>query len=175
MSADSPSSHQLTHLNDRGQAHMVDVTEKPITQRGARAVGTVTISKQLAERIQANDLAKGNLMEVARLAGIMAAKKTSDLIPLCHPLGLDSVDVDITLQDTTLRIIACAKTTGRTGVEMEALTAVSVAALTIIDMGKAIDKTITIHDIHLLEKWGGRSGHFKAPETINRTTEPTNA
>lgn len=154
----------LTHLNEHGQASMVDVSEKPITHRGAVAVGRVQISQELAERINANNLAKGNLIDVARLAGIMGAKKTGELIPLCHPLGLDSVSVEIELKDTTMHIIASAKCSGRTGIEMEALTAVSIAALTIIDMGKAIDKSMVIEGVQLIEKWGGRSGHYKVGE-----------
>ncbi len=152
----------LTHLNEHGHASMVDVSDKPITARGAIAQGRVQISQQLADRINANDLAKGNLIDVARLAGIMGAKKTGELIPLCHPLGLDSVSVEIELKGTTMHIQAQAKCSGRTGIEMEALTAVSIAALTIVDMGKAIDKAMVIEGIELIEKWGGRSGHFKA-------------
>ena len=154
----------LTHLNKHGRASMVDVSDKAVTQRGAVAVGRVQISQQLAGRINANDLAKGNLIDVARLAGIMGAKKTGDLIPLCHPLGLDSVAVDIELRETTMHITASAKCCGRTGIEMEALTAVSIAALTIIDMGKAIDQTMVIEGVRLVEKWGGRSGHYKAAD-----------
>ena len=141
---------------------MVDVSDKPITQRGAIARGSVHISQHLADRINANTISKGNLIDVARLAGIMGAKKTGDLIPLCHPLGLDSVSVDIELRDTIISIEACAKVSGRTGIEMEALTAVSIAALTIVDMGKAVDKAMVITDIQLIEKWGGRSGHYQA-------------
>jgi len=155
----------LTHLNERGQASMVDVSDKPVTQRGAVAEGRVRISQELADRINANDIAKGNLIDVARLAGIMGAKKTGELIPLCHPLGLDSVSVEIELEGTTVLIRASAKCTGRTGIEMEALTAVSVAALTVIDMGKAVDKAMVIEGVRLIEKWGGRSGHFRAGET----------
>jgi len=156
---------KLTHLNDQGQASMVDVSDKPITNRGAVAQGQVQISQQLADKINANTIAKGNLIDVARLAGIMGAKKTGELIPLCHPLGLDSVAVDIELKGTTMHIRASAKCSGRTGIEMEALTAVSIAALTIIDMGKAIDKTMVIQGVRLIEKWGGRSGHYTAGES----------
>jgi len=156
---------KLTHMNESGQAAMVDVSDKPITQRGAVAEGRVQISQELADRINANNIAKGNLIDVARLAGIMGAKKTGELIPLCHPLGLDSVSVEIELKGTTMHITGSAKCCGRTGIEMEALTAVSVAALTIIDMGKAIDKTMVIEGVRLIVKWGGRSGHYKAGET----------
>ncbi len=155
---------RLTHINDQGQASMVDVSDKPITQRGAVAQGRVQISQDLADRIRANEISKGNLIDVARLAGIMGAKKTGELIPLCHPLGLDLVSVEIELIETTVHIRATAKCCGRTGIEMEALTAVSVAALTIIDMGKAVDKKMVIEGIRLVEKWGGRSGHFKADD-----------
>lgn len=158
----SDESQRLTHMNKDGHASMVDVSDKPITKRGATAEGRVQISQQLADRINTNDIAKGNLIDVARLAGIMGAKKTGELIPLCHPLGLDSVSVEIELRGTTMYITASAKCCGRTGIEMEALTAVSIAALTIIDMGKAIDKTMVIEGVRLVEKWGGRSGHFKA-------------
>ena len=162
----SDESQRLTHMNEQGHASMVDVSGKPITERGAVAEGRVQISQQLADRINANDIAKGNLIDVARLAGIMGAKKTGELIPLCHPLGLDSVSVDIELIETTMHIRASAKCCGRTGIEMEALTAVSIAALTIIDMGKAVDKTMVIEGIRLVEKWGGRSGHFKAADHV---------
>jgi len=140
---------------------MVDVSDKPITQRGAVAEGRVQMSQDLADRIRANNISKGNLIDVARLAGIMGAKKTGELIPLCHPLGLDSVSVEIELKETVMHIRASAKCCGRTGIEMEALTAVSIAALTIVDMGKAVDKSMIIEGIRLVEKWGGRSGHFK--------------
>ena len=159
MSDESP---RLTHMNEQGHASMVDVSDKPITQRGAVAEGRVQISQQLADRINANDLAKGNLIDVARLAGIMGAKKTGELIPLCHPLGLDSVTVEIELKGTTMFISASAKCCGRTGIEMEALTAVSVAALTIYDMCKAVDRGMRIGDVRLLSKSGGRSGDYKA-------------
>jgi len=162
----SDESQRLTHMNEQGHASMVDVSGKPITERGAVAEGRVQISQQLADRIITNDIAKGNLIDVARLAGIMGAKKTGELIPLCHPLGLDSVSVDIELIETTMHIRASAKCCGRTGIEMEALTAVSIAALTIIDMGKAVDKTMVIEGIRLVEKWGGRSGHFKAADHV---------
>lgn len=160
-----PDEHaQLTHLDEAGKARMVDVGDKPITSRGAIAEGVVRISAELARRIGGNDIAKGNLLEVARLAGIQAAKRTGELIPLCHPLGLDFVDVECVLDSATVSIRAVCKSTGRTGIEMEALTAVTVAALTVIDMGKAIDKGITIERVRLVEKWGGRSGHYRATD-----------
>ena len=163
MSDDQP---KLTHLDETGKPRMVDVGDKPVTSRGAIAEGRVRISEELARAIREDDIAKGNLLDVARLAGIQAAKKTGDLIPLCHPLGLDHADVECILDGTTIRIRAVCKVTARTGVEMEALTAVAVCALTVIDMGKAIDKGAAIERIRLVEKWGGRSGHYIAPEQI---------
>jgi cyclic pyranopterin phosphate synthase len=141
---------------------MVDVGDKPITERFAAAEGFVRVSAQLAAKILENSLAKGNLLEVARLAGIQAAKRTADLIPLCHTLPLDRVDVAATLQDGRVRLVAEVRTHARTGVEMEALTAVTVAALTVIDMGKAVDKAMVIEGVRVLEKKGGRSGEYRA-------------
>lgn len=155
---------RLTHVDGRGRSRMVDVGSKPVTTRRAVACGRVRVSAELAGLIAADALAKGNLIEVARLAGIQAAKRTDELIPLCHALPLDAVDVDIQLEDRTLQITATASTTARTGVEMEALTAVAVAALTVIDMGKAVDKGIVIESIRLIEKTGGRSGRWRAPK-----------
>lgn len=141
---------------------MVDVGDKPLTVRRAVAVGRVRISEALAEAIRANQVAKGNLLEVARLAGIQAAKRTDELIPLCHSLPLDAVDVQATLGDGCVELCAQARTTWKTGVEMEALTAVAVAALTVIDMGKAIDKAMVIEGVRLVEKTGGKSGDYRA-------------
>jgi len=155
---------KLSHIDSHGQARMVDVGEKPITQRSAVAEGFVRISPALADAIRTSTIAKGNLLEVARLAGVQAAKRTDELIPLCHSLPLDHVDVDVTLEDVRVRIIARARTHSRTGVEMEALTAVAVAALTVIDMGKAIDKATVIESMRVIEKQGGRGGHYKATE-----------
>ncbi len=149
----------LTHFDDSGAAHMVDVAGKEITDRHAKAEGFVTLAPETLELILDKRLAKGDVIEVARLAGIMGAKKTSDVIPLCHPLGLDAVEVDIQpVDDRRLRITASTRVQGRTGVEMEALTAVSVAALTIYDMCKAVERGISIGPIQLVEKSGGRSG-----------------
>jgi len=147
-----------SHLDPHGAARMVDVGDKGATDRRAVAEGFVRINPQLAGAIARDALAKGNLLDVARLAGIQAAKRTSELIPLCHFLPLDHVDVDAELVDGGVRLTASARTQGRTGVEMEALTAVAVAALTVIDMGKSIDKQMVIETIRLLEKTGGRSG-----------------
>ena len=141
---------------------MVDVGEKPITERTAIAECFVRISAELARAIRQNQVKKGNLLEVARLAGIQAAKRTDELIPLCHSLPLDSVNVEAKLDSNRVHLTASARTHARTGVEMEALTAVAVAALTVIDMGKAIDKAMSIEGIRVLEKRGGRSGTYRA-------------
>lgn len=162
MTESSKSHDSLTHIDEHGQARMVDIGQKAVTVRRAVAQGFVTISPMLAQAIQANKVAKGNVFEVARLAGIQAAKRTDELIPLCHSLPLDSVQVTLELQGQEVMIQAEARTTWKTGVEMEALTAVSVAALTVIDMGKAIDKGMTIHGVRLIEKTGGKSGHYLA-------------
>jgi len=151
---------------------MVDVSAKPITARTATAEATVRMNPETLRLIRSRDLAKGDVLEVARLAGIMGSKRTADLIPLCHPLGLDRVELDFTLPDVAdgdsqarIVITATAAVTARTGVEMEALTAVSVAALTIYDMAKAVDREMTIGPIRLLEKTGGRSGHFRRSDS----------
>ncbi len=151
----------LCHFDAEGRSHMVDVGGKSVTQRTARAGGRVRMQPATLERIRGGGSAKGNVLEVARLAGIMGAKRTSELIPLCHPLPLDSVTVDFSFpDDATLAIEAVVRVTARTGVEMEALTAVSVAALTIYDMCKSLDRSMAIEAIQLEEKSGGRSGHF---------------
>lgn len=152
---------ELTHFDASGAARMVDVAEKPVTVRVARASAHVVMQPATLELIRTRGHRKGDVVEVARLAGIMAAKKTSDLIPLCHPLPLDGVTLDFTFRDdATLGIEATVRCTGRTGVEMEALASVSVAALTVYDMCKAVDRTMTIDAVRLEEKSGGRSGHF---------------
>ncbi len=152
----------LTHFDDSGAARMVDVGAKPETLRVARASAVVTLLPETLRLILDRQVAKGDVFEVARLAGIMGAKRTADVIPLCHPLGLDSVEVSFeTLNDRQLRIESRAAVTGRTGVEMEAMTAVSVAALTIYDMCKAVDRGISIGPIELIEKSGGKSGHYR--------------
>lgn len=141
---------------------MVDVGEKPVTARLARASGLVRMSAETQRLIRDRQLAKGDVLEVARLAGIMAAKRTADLIPLCHPLPIDAIELSFQFpDDTTLRIEATVHVTAKTGVEMEALTATSVAALTIYDMCKAVDRSLVIERIQLEEKLGGRSGHFR--------------
>ena len=153
----------LTHLDDKGAARMVDVSAKPDTQRRAVAAGRITMSPDAAAAIRAGAVAKGDVLAVARVAGIMAAKRTGDLIPLCHPLPITSVAIDLAPDDTGVTATATVTTTGKTGVEMEAMTAVSVALLTIHDMAKAVDKTMTISDIRLLEKTGGKSGDWARP------------
>lgn len=155
--------NELTHIDSNGTANMVDVGDKAVTERIARVEGAVVMKPETLAMILKGDAKKGDVIGTARLAGIMGAKRTSDLIPLCHPLALTKVNVDI-LPDHALpglRIAAMAKCIGRTGVEMEALTAASIACLTIYDMAKAVDRTMTITDIRLVEKSGGASGDFK--------------
>ena len=154
---------QLTHIDETGHAHMVDVGAKDDTARIAIAKGEITMKPETLALIRAGSIKKGDVLTVAQVAGIMAAKKTSELIPLCHPLALTRVDVDFSLDENLpgVLITATAKTVGKTGVEMEALTAVSVAALTIYDMAKAAEKTMRIQNIRLVEKQGGKSGDIK--------------
>lgn len=151
---------KLTHLDESGQAAMVDVGAKPDTQRTAIVRGHVSMQPETLALIREGAIKKGDVLTVARIAGIMAAKQTADLIPLCHPLQLTHIDVDLTLDEQNSRVLieAQASTVGKTGVEMEALTAASVAALTIYDMAKAVDRGMHIENIHLVEKHGGRSG-----------------
>ncbi|NDJ84394.1 MAG: cyclic pyranopterin monophosphate synthase MoaC, partial [Chloroflexi bacterium] len=152
----------LTHLDADGTARMVDIGQKPDSRRTAVAGGRVVMKPATLAAIESGNLAKGDVLTVARLAGIMAAKRTAELIPLCHPLALTHIEVDFTMDKATpaISIYTVAQTTGKTGVEMEALTATSVAALTIYDMAKAIDREMRIEGIRLLEKSGGQSGHF---------------
>jgi cyclic pyranopterin phosphate synthase len=154
----------LTHLGAQGQAHMVDVGDKAETQRTAIAEGHVTMLPTTLKTILEGDAKKGDVLGTARIAGIMAAKRTHELIPLCHPLLLGKVSVDIVADDDLpgLRVTALARVSGKTGVEMEALTAASVACLTIYDMAKAIDRGMVISGIRLVEKIGGKSGHYRA-------------
>jgi cyclic pyranopterin phosphate synthase len=151
---------KLTHLDEHGRAHMVDVGHKPDTERIAIARGEVQMKKETFELIRAGQIKKGDVLTVAQIAGISASKRTSELIPLCHPLFLSKVDVDLALDDSLPGVIitATVSVNGKTGVEMEALTAVSVAALTVYDMAKAAEKTMRIQNIRLIEKYGGRSG-----------------
>lgn len=156
----------LTHIDAKGEARMVDVSEKPATERIAVAEGAVVMEKATHDLIVKGDARKGDVLGTARLAAIMAAKRTHELIPLCHPLLLSQVQVDIETDKRLpgCRVRAAVKVSGQTGVEMEALTAVSVGCLTIYDMVKAVDRTIRIESIRLIEKKGGKSGHFKARE-----------
>ncbi|WP_422611053.1 cyclic pyranopterin monophosphate synthase MoaC [Mycobacterium sp.] len=154
----TPSTGPLSHIDDQGAAHMVDVTGKAASARTAVAAGSLRTTPQVVELIAAGGLAKGDALATARVAGILAAKRTSDLIPLCHQLALTGVDVDFTVRETDVDITATVRSTDRTGVEMEALTAVSVAALTLYDMIKAVDPAARIDDIRVLRKDGGRHG-----------------
>ena len=152
---------ELTHLDNEGKAKMVDIGQKSPTERVAIAVGIITMKPETLQKIRENELKKGDALAVARIAGIFAAKQTSQLIPLCHSLPLSSVSVDFEeIGNNALKITGIAKTFYQTGVEMEALTAVSMAALTIYDMAKAVDKRMTIGEIHLIHKEGGKSGTF---------------
>ena len=153
---------ELTHLDAHGNARMVDVGGKAETRRIAIASGRIRMSAEALEAIRNGDAPKGDVLAAARIAGIMAAKKTAELIPLCHPLSLDSVTVDFTFEQDALRATAAAALTGRTGVEMEAMTACLIALLTIYDMAKALDKAMVIEDVRLIEKQGGKSGHWRA-------------
>ena len=150
---------RLSHYDSAGSPRMVDVSAKPETRRTARAHAFVRIAPRVLRKLPENP--KGNPLEIARIAGITAAKRTSELIPLCHPLRISHADVELTLEKQGVRIVSSAATTGPTGVEMEALTAASVAALTVYDMTKALDKSIVIEDLYLLEKTGGKSGDFR--------------
>jgi cyclic pyranopterin phosphate synthase len=150
---------KLSHYDSAGEARMVDVSAKQTTQRTARAHAFVKIRPSVLKKLPENP--KGNPLEIARIAGVMASKKTSELIPLCHPLLLSHADVDVRVETKGVRIVSTVSTSGQTGVEMEALTAAAVAALTVYDMTKALDKSIEIQDLYLVEKTGGKSGDFK--------------
>ena len=152
---------ELTHFNEQGRARMVDVTEKPPTVRTAQAEGRVRMSAETAGRIRSGGIAKGDVLAVAQVAGIMAAKRTHELIPMCHPLRLTAVDIAFTLEEAAVHIRSKVKCKGETGVEMEALTAVSAAALTIYDMCKAVQRDMEIGPIRLCRKTGGRSGTYE--------------
>ena len=154
--------NELNHFDSKGNAIMVDVTEKNVTQRQAIARGKIFVNKETYDRILQGNMAKGDVLAVARVAGIMATKKTSELIPMCHPLMLtkSQIDFEFNEEEKSITAISLVKLAGQTGVEMEALTGVNVALLTIYDMCKAIDKNMVISDIHLVEKTGGKSGEF---------------
>lgn len=153
----------LSHVDDAGRARMVDVSDKAVSVRTARAQALVAMTPSTAEAIAQNQVAKGDVLAVARIAGIMAAKETHRLIPLCHPLPIDHVDVELTVQEGQVRIVASARARARTGVEMEALTAASVAALTVYDMAKSMDRGMRIGPVELLEKHGGVRGPWTRP------------
>ncbi len=156
---------RLSHVDETGAARMVDVGDKDITRRTASAEGRIVMSAEAFARVRDNAVAKGDVLGVAKVAGIQAAKRTADLVPLCHPLGLDHIEVELLLEEgpRAVRVTAKVSTEGRTGVEMEALTAVSVACLTVYDMAKALDRGMRIEGIRLLTKTGGRSGDWIAP------------
>ena len=157
---------ELPHFDADGHVHMVDVGTKPVTQRRAVASAAVSMNPETLQRILDRKIAKGDVLEVARIAGVMGSKRTAELIPLCHPLGLDSVEIEIEqVSDRQIKIMATVKTTAKTGVEMEAMAAVSVAGLTLYDMCKSIDRSMILGPIQLEEKSGGKSGHFVRGET----------
>lgn len=160
--------NKLTHFDQQGQAHMVDVGDKASTRRIAIAIGHISMLPSTLSLIQSGNAKKGDVLGIARIATIQASKKTADLIPLCHPIGLSKVAVDFDINEKENRIscTVTAETTGQTGVEMEALTAVSVGLLTIYDMCKAVDRGMTISDVKLLEKQGGKSGHWQLKKAI---------
>src|SRR4051794_6544110 len=152
---------EFTHLDNRGAAHMVDVSGKDVTVRTATAAGRVLVSADVVRLLRDNALPKGDALAVARVAGIMAAKRTPDLVPLCHPIALHGVDVDLQVADDAVEIQATVRTADRTGVEMEALTSVSVAALAVIDMVKAVDPEAIVTDVRVLQKTGGKTGDWR--------------
>lgn len=155
---------KLTHLDDHGNARMVDVGAKAATARQAVASGRIRMSPSALAAIRSGNAPKGDVLAAARIAGIMAAKKTAELIPLCHPLALDAVTLDFAFESDAVRATATASLTGKTGIEMEALTAATVALLTVYDMAKALDKAMVIEDVRLLAKRGGKSGDWTAPD-----------
>lgn len=165
-------SSRLSHVNEAGEAHMVDVSDKPVTARTAIAEGFVAMKPETLALLKRGDAPKGDVLATARIAGIMAAKRTHELIPLCHPLALAKVTVDLEANSGPpgVRVVAEVKTTGRTGVEMEALTAVSVTCLTLYDMLKAVDRAMTFERIRLIEKSGGRSGDYRAEPAPKRSS-----
>lgn len=153
----------LTHIDAQGSARMVDVGAKPATPRLAVASGRIRMTPAALEAIRAGDAPKGDVLGTARIAAIMAAKRTGELVPMCHPLALDAVAVDFAWEVDAIRVTASASLTGRTGVEMEAIVAATMALVTIYDMAKALDKAMVIEDVRLIEKRGGKSGHWRAP------------
>ncbi|HKR93535.1 cyclic pyranopterin monophosphate synthase MoaC [Novosphingobium sp.] len=158
-------SKSLTHIDSDGSARMVDIGGKAETPRVAVASGRITMTTEALATVRAGNAPKGDVLGTARVAGIMAAKKTADLIPMCHPLTIDAVNIDFTFEDTAIHVTAMVSLTGKTGVEMEAIIAASIALLTIYDMTKALDKSMIIGGIRLIEKRGGKSGHWRAEGT----------
>ena len=152
---------KLSHINDRGEANMVDINNKKESKREATAIGSIILSKKALNEIKKEKISKGNVLNTARIAGIMAAKKTSDLIPLCHPIPVEAIKIDFDIEDNNINVLAIVSTTNKTGVEMEALMAVNIACLTIYDMIKSIDKHAKINSVKLISKSGGKSGDWK--------------
>ena len=152
---------KLSHINDKGEANMVDINNKKESKRKATATGTIILSKKAINEIKKEKISKGNVLNTARIAGIMAAKKTSDLIPLCHPIPVEAIKIDFDIEDNNINVLAIVATTNKTGVEMEALMAVNIACLTIYDMIKSIDKHAKINSVKLISKSGGKSGDWK--------------
>ena len=152
---------KLSHINDKGEANMVAINNKKESKREAAATGTVILSKKAINEIKKEKISKGNVLNTARIAGIMAAKKTSDLIPLCHPIPVESIKIDFDIEDNNINVLAIVSTSSKTGVEMEALMAVNIACLTIYDMIKSIDKHAKINSVKLISKSGGKSGDWK--------------
>ncbi len=169
--ADAPQG-RLTHVDESGAARMVDVSAKDVTAREAVAAGRVLVSAEVVGLLRGEGVPKGDALGVARVAGIMAAKRTPDLVPLCHPLAISGVTVDLEVADDAVEITATVRTSDRTGVEMEALTAVSVAALTVVDMVKAVDKAAVISDVRVLTKTGGKSGDWARPVDDSSAVAP---
>ena len=152
---------KLSHINDNGEANMVDINNKKESKRKATATGTIILSKKAINEIKKEKISKGNVLNTARIAGIMAAKKTSDLIPLCHPIPVEAIKIDFDIEDNNINVLAIVSTSSKTGVEMEALMAVNIACLTIYDMIKSIDKHAKINSVKLISKSGGKSGDWK--------------
>ena len=152
---------KLSHINDKGEANMVDINNKKESKRKATATGTIILSKKAINEIKKEKISKGNVLNTARIAGIMAAKKTSDLIPLCHPIPVEAIKIDFDIEDNNINVLAIVSTSSKTGVEMEALMAVNIACLTIYDMIKSIDKHAKINSVKLISKSGGKSGDWK--------------
>lgn len=154
----------FTHFNEEGKAKMVDVSDKQVTDRTAVATGRISVSQEIIDRIQSGNMKKGDVLSVAQVAGIMGAKKTSEIIPMCHNIFISGADIKFQIGNLEILIEATVKTSGQTGIEMEALTAVSITALTIYDMCKAVDKNMVIHEVKLVKKTGGKSGTYERKE-----------